>query len=766
MIEAPEPPSETARLETLRAFKILDTDPEESFDRLARLAAQIFDVPVAHVSLIDEHREWFKASCGVDAKEGDRRTAFCAHTILSDGLLVVEDTKCDERFRDNPKVVDAPKVRFYAGAPLLTRSGLAVGALCVKDTKPRSLPDHKAQILKLLAEIVVEEMEHRLVEAALLNSENDLRESEARAQEQLAELDHVYSTAPVGLGLLDTEFRFLRINDRLAALDGVSPEDHIGRRLREFVPELADRIEAIMGKVLESRKPVFDVQLRGVAHGQNDRPMVGSLSFHPFEVPGGKLLGVSAVVQDITELKRTEEALRDSEERLSRILESAMDAIVTFDRDRSVTLFNAAAEEVFRSSSAAAIGKSFDQFASEEFRKLLDRCQQTFGESRGRKRYMWVPEGVSAVRADGEEFLVEATISRFELDDREFFTLILRDVNDRLRAEKELRQLQIENLYLHEEYESALGFEEIVGHSAEIKEVLHSVEQVAGTDSTVLLTGETGTGKELIARAIHQHSKRSERMLVTVNCAALPAGLIESELFGHEKGAYTGALSRKLGRFELANRGTIFLDEVGDLPLELQAKLLRVLQEGQFERVGGTATQTVDVRVVAATNQDLQKAIKEKSFRSDLYYRLDVFPIRLPPLRERKGDVTLLVRHFTMKHSKKMGKRIERIPQDGLRALEVYEWPGNVRELQNVVERAVILTRGSSLQLGGPLGSTAPSAPEQVFNLQELERTHILSVLRRTGWRVSGKQGAAELLGLKRTTLEARMKKLGIQREP
>ncbi|MBI2468607.1 MAG: sigma 54-interacting transcriptional regulator, partial [Candidatus Rokubacteria bacterium] len=328
-------------------------------------------------------------------------------------------------------------------------------------------------------------------------------------------------------------------------------------------------------------------------------------------------------------------------------------------------------------------------------------------------------------------------------------------------------RLEQENLYLQEEIKTERGFEEIVGQSPAIRRVLRAVEQVAPTDATVLLLGETGTGKEVVARAVHNLSARRDRALVKVNCAALPAGLIESELFGHEKGAFTGALSRKPGRFELADRGTLFLDEIGDLPPELQAKLLRVLQEGQFERVGGSQTLEVDVRVIAATNRDLEKAMQEGGFRPDLYYRLSVFPIRIPPLRERRGDVPLLIRYFVDKHGRKLGKRIETIPQASMDTLTAYPWPGNVRELENVIERAVILSPGPRLDLGDwrPTPGVALDA-RSPLTLEALERDHILAVLELTGWQVSGEKGAAKLLGLRPTTLEARMKKLGIRRRP
>jgi len=327
-------------------------------------------------------------------------------------------------------------------------------------------------------------------------------------------------------------------------------------------------------------------------------------------------------------------------------------------------------------------------------------------------------------------------------------------------------RLEQEKIYLQEEIKAEHNFGNIVGQSSTISRVLKGVETVAPTDATVLLLGETGTGKELIARALHDLSLRKDRALVRVNCAALPAGLIESELFGHEKGAFTGALARKIGRFELADGGSIFLDEIGDLSPDLQAKLLRVLQEGEFERVGSTSTLKVDVRVIAATHRDLEKASQEGTFRPDLYYRLSVFPISIPPLRERKEDIPLLVKHFVMKYNGKLGKRVETIAEKTMNALHDYSWPGNVRELENVIERAVIVSMGSQLELGEWLpkpGITEMGA--RILMLEELEREHIIKTLELTGWRVSGERGAAKLLGLKPTTLDARMKKLGITRK-
>jgi formate hydrogenlyase transcriptional activator len=347
-------------------------------------------------------------------------------------------------------------------------------------------------------------------------------------------------------------------------------------------------------------------------------------------------------------------------------------------------------------------------------------------------------------------------------------------------------KLAQEKLYLEEEFRSEMGFEQIIGNSTAIKHVLQQVETVAPSDSTVLLLGETGTGKELIARAIHDRSRRKQRTLVKLNCAAIPTGLLESELFGHEKGAFTGAISQKIGRLELADQGTLFLDEVGDIPIEIQPKLLRALQEREFERLGSTHTRKVNVRLVAATNRDLEKMIADREFRSDLYYRLNVFPIRIPPLRDRREDIPLLVSYFVQKFSKQMQKNVEAVPTAVMKGLTAWDWPGNIRELENFIERAVIVTRGKSLE--APLGELRKTDTDRATHVVHKEQKHIVEensdwridkngvaeeyakkqreeiirVLSECKGRVGGADGAAALLGMNRTTLLSRMKKFGI----
>ena len=649
MQPAPLPANETARLEALRQRAILDTPPEAAFDDLTTLAAHICEAPMAMITLVDEDRQWFKSCVGCPLVETRRDIAFCSHTILQPEVWVVPDALADDRFADNPLVTSKPHIRFYAGAPLVTPDGHALGALCVMDRQPRKLTEEQGQALRVLAHHVVTMLELRrsLQEQLRAEAERDRAQAalyvanealERRVQERTGELEsqraylnELFENTPEAIVLLDTEHRVVRVNGEFTRLFGYTIDEARGRNIHDFlVPdELKTEAEAYRRQIQHGERVVAEsVRLRK----DGSRLDVAILGV-PITISGGQLERY-AIYQDITERKRAE------------------------------------------------------------------------------------------------------------------------------------RAVQQENVYLHEVLRSASQFGDVIGESAALQRVLANVEQVAGTDSTVLITGETGTGKEIIAQTIHRLSPRRDRVLVTVNCAALPASLIESELFGHEKGAFTGAQTRTIGRFELADKGTLFLDEIGDLPLELQAKLLRVLQAGEFQRVGGTATLRADVRVIGATNRDLEKAVQEGTFRADLYYRLNVFPIALPPLRERPGDIALLVRHFVQKFSQKLGKKIEAVSQATLDALAAYPWPGNVRELENVIERAVIVSQGPTLELGEWLPKPKASPGEGPFlTLAETERQHILQALETTGWRVSGPRGAAVLLGLKPTTLEARMKKLGITRQ-
>ena len=476
---------------------------------------------------------------------------------------------------------------------------------------------------------------------------------------------------------------------------------------------------------------------------------------------------------------RAEAQVREREQKLGRLVGSAMDAIVEVDQHLRVTQMNPAAEKVFGCAAADAAGRNFTDFLTSDSREKLARLIIDLDTRPDGQRYLWIPGGLTTTDDFGGTMQTEATLSRFDVRREPFYTLILRNVNERVEAEQKIRSLSGEAEYLREEISALVGADEIIGRSDALSKVYADLKQVAPTDATVLIQGETGTGKELIARAIHRASRRRDKPLIKVNCAAIPAALIESEFFGHEQGAFTGATKKRDGRFALAHGGTIFLDEVGELPIDLQSKLLRVLQEGEFEPVGSSQTRKVDVRVLAATNRDLEQTVRESKFREDLFYRLNVFPIKVPALRERREDIPVLANAFAQKFARRMGRTLEALSQDSLRRLETYHWPGNVRELQNVVERAVITSHDGRLNLvrALPESVNAPvveaSANDGVETtrvrtakeLEEIERANIIAALRAAEWKVAGEKGAAQLLGIKPTTLSSRMKALGIERK-
>ncbi|HET9803659.1 MAG TPA: sigma 54-interacting transcriptional regulator [Candidatus Acidoferrum sp.] len=471
---------------------------------------------------------------------------------------------------------------------------------------------------------------------------------------------------------------------------------------------------------------------------------------------------------------RAEAKIRESEQRFSRPFESAMDAILELDEGFVIQRGNGSASALFAPDGKSLANRKMTSLLSPaSAQKLAVVTQDLDAEF---QPFAWVPGGFDALKSDGTPFAAEASVSCFLVQDQRRYSLILRNVQDQLAAESRLRELQEETAYLMSEINEQRHGGDIVGSSPAIQAVITSVHQVAPTPATVFISGETGTGKELVARAIHQASTRASKPFIRVNCAAIPASLCESEFFGHEKGAFTGAAMRRTGRFELANGGTIFLDEVGELPLEMQAKLLRVLQEGEFEPVGSSHTRKVDVRIIAATNRDLAEEVAAGRFREDLFYRLHVFPVHIPPLRARGLDVELLAERFLDCNCKRLGKAQLELTADCLRRLRSYHWPGNVRELENVIERAVIIARDGKLSLRDVLPlSTAQSPrarrlPDSLSSIQtkedlrEMEKATLVRALEESSWKVSGPQGAAQKLGVPPSTFSSRMKALGILR--
>ena len=521
----------------------------------------------------------------------------------------------------------------------------------------------------------------------------------------------------------------------------------------------------------------------------------------PFLDPSGKALGHVAVMDRCSMLNkdfilgvlkifasragaeliriRAEREVKQRERKLAHLLESAPDSIVELGPDLQVLMLNDEACKLLGVTSADCLGRPFADFFARTELCGVNRLISKIKESCNSQQKTWLPGHLAISRPDKSEIPVELTVSHFLENDQSRFILIIRNINERLAAEEELRSLRLETQLLKEELSDILKSGNIIGTSSAILKVLNDVKQVARTNATVLINGQTGSGKELFARLIHDTSKRSDKPLVKVNCAAIPSGLIESELFGHVKGAFTGALEKRVGRFALADGGTIFLDEIGELPIDLQPKLLRVLQEGEFEPVGSSKTITVNVRIIAATNRDLKEMIEQQTFREDLYYRLSVFPIDLPSLCERGDDIVLLAETFIEKYSKEMGKSVlPYLTNEQKHRLKSYSWPGNIRELQNVIERAVITTQDSLIDLERSLpdqqdktvlNTAAPTLadqPSQILNAEQmksLEKINIERALKQTGGRVSGEEGAAQLLGLPTSTLNSRIKALGIK---
>jgi formate hydrogenlyase transcriptional activator len=625
-----------------------------------------------------------------------------------------------------------------------------------------------------------------------------------------------FDSATIGLAIFDCDLRYVAINRTLAAVNGKSVSDHRGKTVREILGDFADSVEPYFQQVLSTGEEVrFEVSGTLPATGETGH---WASHYFPIKDQEGRVARIGAMVVDIAAQKKLEESvahlggkLRQKTGRLQMlsdvtgILSSNWDVSKVFPqisarirrvlhqefasfalRDPGTGLLVPQAIDFPLSKghvpSVQVIGPDTPAGRSVEERSPLIFTREQLHSFEGESAKGLINEGLQSLccvpllrpRGPLGVFVLGSTRhDAFQAEDLELVNQVAAQLaiaieNHRAATEVELlkQRLGEERRYLEGDTRPEGQFAEIIGDSPALRLVLDQVTTVAPSDATVLILGETGTGKELIARAIHRLSRRKDGAFIKVNCAAIPTGLLESELFGHEKGAFTGAVSRKIGRMELADGGTLFLDEIGEIPLELQPKLLRVLQDQEFERLGSNRTIRVNVRLVAATNRNLAQSISKHEFRSDLFYRLSVFPIQLPSLRERKEDIPLLVRHFVHKFAHRMDRFIETIPKDTMKALMAWPWPGNIRELENLMERSVILSEGNSLRV--PLSElrSEPSAvsTERDHTLDTAERAHIVRVLRETKGVLSGPDGAARRLGLKRTTLQSKMQRLKITR--
>jgi PAS domain S-box-containing protein len=552
----------------------------------------------------------------------------------------------------------------------------------------------------------------------------------------------------------------------------------------------------------EERLHANMAELRSPRTGEETQRLLHELEVHQIELE-----------MQNAELRRAREELELSRDKYAELYDFAPVGYFTFDASGMIREVNLAGAQLLGIERGLLTNKPFSRFIadadgreifSSHIEKVLQgqgvqRCEVSLKKNDGTLLHGLLQSAAAATTGSQDGWILTSIIDgtirkklRDELqmahDSLEYIVVdrtkeltsanvqLAQEIDERKRAVESLQgafaeiqqlseRLQAENIHLQQEVAREYDFGEIIGQSTAISYVFFRVEQVAPQDTTVLLLGETGTGKGLIARAIHSRSARKDRPMITVNCTALPANLIESELFGREKGAFTGANSRQMGRFELADGGTIFLDEIGEMPLELQCKLLRVIQDGEFERLGSPRTIKVNVRIIAASNRNLEEEIRAGRFREDLFYRLNVFPITIPPLRQRKEDIPLLINYFVAKYNKKTGKKIETVSKETLNVFQEYHWPGNVRELENVIERAVITSQGPTLQVLDRFDTfRKPAGGEDVQALADLERDHILQILQKTGWRIEGEKGAAILLGLNPSTLRARMRKYGLRR--
>lgn len=765
------PENEAERLNALRRYQILDTPPEPAFDRIAEMAANFFQVPMAGVSLVDEDRVWFKSRVGIDAHQTARDAGLCSTAMLSQGVFHLRDATHDERATAHSLVHDLG-IRFYAGAPLRTEQGLNLGTVWVIDQKPRELASGEEETLRLLAALAMNQMELRLYAEKVVRLEQaertvgeQLREANERLAQSEERFRDYFEEAPIAY-VVSSKSGIIRANRTAAEILGVKPEEIVGfdwRSLFHDNPDAQRRLREVL-KLVQSGDEARGEELE-LRRKEDGRPLAVRWWSKSEAANYSRIMFI-----DITEQVLLEQENRRLEERFRDYFEEAPIAYVV-GSEAGIIRANRTAAQIFGIKPEEMEGFSWrslfpdtpkTQRRLREALRLVESRTDASGEALELRR-----------KEDGRPLWVQWWSKR-EAD--QYARIMFLDVTDQVLMEREKARLEAHNAYLLDEIRSEQNFGDIIGGSSGLRKVMQQVQLVAPTDATVLITGESGTGKELVARAIHEQSVRRERPLIRLNCSAVPEGLFESEFFGHVKGAFTGALKDKPGRFELADGGTLFLDEIGEVPLAMQAKLLRVLQEQELERVGDTRTRKVNVRVIAASNRNLKKEVDEARFRQDLFYRLSVFPIEVPPLRERREDIAPLVAHFIRQSARRMNRPEPQLTKAALDRLTSYDWPGNVRELQNTVERAIILWREGPLAFDLPAylahqnteqqpKPAADAVPLTRDELKRQERETIINALKQTDGKVSGPGGAAQLLAMKPSTLSSRISSLGINRK-
>lgn len=632
----------------------------------------------------------------------------------------------------------------------IARHGEARGLMAVlaRSGECRVWEYHNTLRTEGVASPIVRGIAHDVTERLRAQQERD------RANKRLQEYERVVEGSQEMIAVMDRDYRYLIANQAFARAKELEREQVIGRSVMDIVDKrifettIKPRLEeCFQGKVVRYEL-WYEYPRRGKRFIQ--------ASYFPLEGPTG-IDRVVVILRDVTEQKQAEERLREYE----KVVDGLEEMIAVVDRSYRYLIANPAYLRYRGLEKEQVLGNTVEDSVGKEIFATIIKSKMDECFAGKVVRYEMIYEFPEAGKRD-------LFVSYFPIEgptgvDRLAF--ILQDITARKKAEEELRlareRLAEEKIYLEQTIDTELGFGEILGESKILRDVLEQVGKVAATDATVLILGETGTGKELVARAIHKASKRRNNAFIKLNCASIPSGLLESELFGHEKGAFTGAVAKKIGRLELADQGTLFLDEIGEIPMALQPKLLRVLQDQEFERLGSTHTLKINFRLLAASNRDFSQAVRERQFRSDLYYRLNVFPVRVPPLRERRGDIPLLVQHFVRKFSNRLNKTITSVPTKTMDVLQSWHWPGNIRELENFIERSVILSQTNVLQ--APLKELELVAVETDDDtLEAMDREHIIRALQQSRGRLGGINGAAQRLGMNRTTLQSKIKRLGI----